>query len=137
MIIHQEKIDSSSPSPAWMLAFEDRECKYLKNIINKLIEHGENDDVWIDYASDNGKRVFHIYEPFSVLNFLGFMSPSVVSLSFKDDDKVEFWFGDDNGINILSDRLTLEAESKLPKNPHPSIDFWHFMDNTGVFHDFR
>lgn len=136
MIIHQEKIDSSSPAPAWMLAFEDRECKYLENVINQLIEHGEYDDIAIDYTSDNGKRVFHIYEPFSVLSFLGFMSPSVVSLSFKDDNKVEFWFGDDNGINILSDRLTLEAESKLPKNPHPSIDFWHFMDNTDVFHDF-
>lgn len=134
MIIDQNKLDISS-TPEWKDAFEEREFEYLKNVINELVKYTES-EVAVQYSSEDGKRVFHIYEPFVALNYLGFMSPSVVSLSFKDNNKVEFWFGDDNGIGILSDRLSLERESVLPRNPNQSIDFWHFVDNTGDFHDY-
>ncbi|MBK3394530.1 hypothetical protein IQ457_11360 [Psychrobacter sp. M9-54-1] len=135
MIMRQKKIDSSSPPPAWMLVFGGREYEYLENVINQLVVDSDF-DIMIDYTSENGQRIFHIYEPFVALNFHGFVSPSVVSLSFKDDNKVEFWFGDDNGIGMLSDRLTLKAESSLPNNPYQSIDFWHFVDNVGTLSDF-
>ena len=63
------------------------------------------------------------------------MSPSVVSLKFKEGNKVEFWSGDDNGLNMFSERLVFEKESTLPSNPHQSIDFWHFVDSIGTLTD--
>ena len=128
-MVRQTKISSNSNAPEWLLHFESRESQYLINIVNSLIDHTDF-DISIDYTNSVDKeRVFHIYEPFIALNYLGFMSPSVVSLKFKEGNKVEFWSGDDNGLQILSDRLT------LPSNPHQSIDFWHFVDSIGTLTD--
>ena len=61
----------------------------------------------------------HIFEPFCTLNYIGFMSPSVISIAFTNDE-IEFWSGDDNGLQILSDRLTLANKSKMPNNAYSS-----------------
>lgn len=135
-MIYQNKISSDSTAPEWLLHFEPRESQYLINIVNDLVGYTES-EISIDYTNNiNKERIFHIYEPFIALNYLGFISPSVVSLSFKKDNKIEFWFGDDNGLNMFSERLILGKESTLPSNPHQSIDFWHFVDNVGTLaHD--
>ncbi|WP_252962736.1 hypothetical protein [Psychrobacter sp. PSP] len=134
-MVRQTKISSNSNAPEWLLHFESRESQYLINIVNSLIDHTDF-DISIDYTNSVDKeRVFHIYEPFIALNYLGFMSPSVVSLKFKEGNKVEFWSGDDNGLNMFSERLVFEKESTLPSNPHQSIDFWHFVDSIGTLTD--
>ena len=50
------------------------------------------------------------------------MSPSVISIAFTNDE-IEFWSGDDNGLQILSDRLTLANKSKMPNNAYSEVDF--------------
>lgn len=126
----QQKIQNDT-IVGWKKDFGDREYQYLKNVINGLISKGDMDRVFIDVHTDNSARTLHIYEPFSTLNYIGFLSPSVVSIKFVGDKEIEFWNGDDNGIGILSDRLTLGNKSKLPNNAYPEIDFWHFVDNIG------
>ena len=79
-------------------------------------------DVSIQTYKDDKKRIMHIFEPFCTLNYIGFMSPSVISIAFTNDE-IEFWSGDDNGLQILSDRLTLANKSKMPNNAYSEVDF--------------
>jgi hypothetical protein len=127
----QSKITDSS-LVSWKNDFNEREYQYLKNIINGLISKGEMDDVSIQTYKDDKKRIMHIFEPFCTLNYIGFMSPSVISIAFTNDE-IEFWSGDDNGLQILSDRLTLANKSKMPNNAYSEVDFWHFVDNIGMY----
>lgn len=136
MITHEKILNDENSAPEWMIFFEPREIEYLKHVVNGLIEHG-NFSVTVEYKCQNNERIFHIYEPFNTLNYLGFLSPSVVSIVFKEGNKIEFWVGDDNGLSILSNRLSLESQSSLPKNSHHQIDFWHFIDNIGTMVKFE
>ncbi|TQR72802.1 hypothetical protein [Acinetobacter sp. RF14B] len=105
-IIHQALITDSN-STNWGKDFTQKHFSYLKNVINGLIRSGAGyDDVAIEV--DGSTNTLHIYEPFSALNYLGYGSPSVVSIRL-NEDKVQFLTGDDNGLGLGSSRL-LELE---------------------------
>lgn len=117
--------------PVWETLFSKRECDYLTHVINGLIEHGEFSELAIQYGEKNGLRAFHIFEPFSILNSIGYASPSVVSIAFNDSDKIQFLTGGDNGLGIFSKDVALERSLIFPRNSTPEIDFWHFVDAIG------
>lgn len=129
-IIDQGLISQYS-HPVWKQLFSKREYEYLTHVVNGLIEHGEFSELSIQYGEKNGLRVLHIFEPFNILNYLGYASPSVVSIAFNDTDKIEFWTGGDNGFGIFSKDVTLGRSLKFPRNSTPEIDFWHFVDAIG------
>lgn len=117
-------------STVWGSSFSENEFLYLKNVINGLINSGSGfDEVMIQ--ADGASKTLHIYEPFSSLNYLGYASPSVVSIKFTPGNKVVFLSGNDNGIEIHSPELTASSEENLPKNLTPEICFWHFVDSIG------
>lgn len=128
-IIHQNKIINTN-STEWGGSFTNKEFEYLKNVINGLINSGCGfNDVSIQV--DGNSKTLHIYEPFSALNYLGYGSPSVVSVKFYPNNKIEFLVGDDNGIEIHSSRLSALPEATFPKNLTSEICFWHFVDSIG------
>lgn len=128
-ILHQGEIINDN-STNWGSSFSENEFLYLKNVINGLINSGSGfDEVMIQ--ADGARKTLHIYEPFSTLNYLGYGSPSVVSISFTSGNKVVFLSGDDNGIEIHSPKLKASPEENLPKNLTPEICFWHFVDSIG------
>lgn len=129
-IIHQKIIDNHD-DPEWKDIFKEREYNYLKNIINGLIKFGMFDELMIQFAEKGRSRTLHIFEPFCTLNYLGYMAPSVVSISFDNTNKINFLEGGDNGLSIFSDKLTLSKTANFPCNPTLEIDFWHFVDNIG------
>lgn len=132
----QKIIDlNQNQSLGWNTIFSNRQFEYLVHVINGLIKNGEFDDVLLEYGETENKRVLHIYEPFNTLNYLGYMSPSVVSISFStDNDKqIEFYTGGNNGICIFSNELTLVSTSQMPNNSTEEIDFWHFVDSIGNY----
>lgn len=120
-------------STSWSDTFPTREYEYLTHVINGLLDHGEFDHVAIQYGEKNGHRVLHIFEPFNTLNYLGYGSPSVVSISFNNKEEIEFLTGGDNGLGIFSKDVTHERTLKFPRNSTPEIDFWHFVDAIGQF----
>ncbi len=128
-LIHQQIITNEN-KPAWASEFSDKQYLYLKHVLNGLIKNsGGFDDFLIDV--DGKSKTLHIYEPFSTLNYLGYMSPSVVSIKFLSDQSVQFLEGDDNGLDIDSDRLVASEEIKLPNNFTDNICLWHFIDSIG------
>ena len=129
-ILHQ-KIIKDKTSPSWLEEFEPREYRYLRNIINGMLEHSVQKDVWFQYNIESGKRIFHIFEPFICLNAIGFNAPSVVSLIFTEKNKVHFHVGNDNGYEIKNENLSYKSTVILPRNTHRKIDFWHFVDCIG------
>ena len=129
-IIDQGLISTHS-QPAWKKLFSEREYDYLTHVVNGLIEHGEFSELSIQYGEKNGLRALHIFEPFSTLNFMGYWSPSVVSIAFDDNDKIQFLTGCDNGLGIFSKDVTLDQSRKFPRNNTAEIDFWHFVDAIG------
>lgn len=133
-LIHQQIITSES-KPEWANEFSEKQYLYLKHVLNGLIKNsGGFDDFLIDV--DGKSKTLHIYEPFSALNYLGYMSPSVVSIKFLSDQSVQFLEGDDNGLDIDSDRLVPSKEIKLPNNFTDNICFWHFIDSIGsAYHE--
>tara|TARA_B100000609_G_C17083290_1_gene365259 strand:- start:144 stop:560 length:417 start_codon:yes stop_codon:yes gene_type:complete len=134
-MITQKIIDlNKKQSIQWNDIFSERQFEYLAHVINGLIKKGELDDISIEYGEKGNNKVLHIYEPFCTLNYLGYMCPSVVSISFSTDNdvQVEFYTGGDNGIDIFSNELSLDSTSKLPKNSTEEIDFWHFVDSIGT-----
>lgn len=122
---------SQHSHPAWMKLFSNREYDYLTHVINGLLQHGEFSKLSIQYGEKNGLRALHIFEPFSILNCMGYGSPSVVSIAFDDSDKIQFLTGGDNGLGIFSKDVTLERSRKFPRNNTAEIDFWHFVDAIG------
>lgn len=127
-ILHQKEIKNIN-TVEWSKFFTPKEFKYLQHVINGLINSGSGyNDVSIQVDGNN--KTLHVYEPFSVLNYLGYGSPSVVSIKF-NADKIQFLIGDDNGIEINSSRLSALPEVKLPNNLTPEICFWHFVDAIG------
>ncbi len=131
-MIKQQRISDHS-HPVWKDIFSEREYEYLTHVVNGLIEHGEFENIYIQYGEKNGRRVLHIFEPFSTLNYLGYMSPSVVSIVFNNTNQIEFMTGNDNGLGIFSEDVTLERTLTFPRNSTPEIDFWHFVDAIGAF----
>lgn len=129
-MIRQAKITEHA-IPSWKSTFNQREYEYLSHVINGLIKHGEFDEIFIEYGEQNGRRVLHIFEPFCTLNYLGYMSPSVVSISFNNLGEVEYLTGNDNGLGIFSTRVTHERTLDIPRNSTQEIDFWHFVDAIG------
>lgn len=130
-IIKQKTIDEHV-YPVWKQIFSKREYEYLTHIINGLIVYGgQVDNIWIQFGKIEQKRVLHIFEPFTTLNYLGYGSPSVVSIAFNDKGEIEFFTGQDNGIGIFSSEMNLESVLKMPKNSSLEIDFWHFVDAIG------
>lgn len=130
-IIYQRTI-STNDHPEWETHFMPRHYRYIVNVINGLIAFGECDEISIQFGRREDVTAMHIFEPFSTLNYLGFMSPSVVSLCFESStSNVSFYSGDDNGIGIFCDSLKHETTLPLPKNCMPDIDFWHFVDSIG------
>lgn len=128
-ILYQGEIINKN-STIWGASFSANEFLYLKHVINGLINSGCGfDEVMIQ--ADGASKTLHIYEPFSSLNYLGYGSPSVVSIKFMLGNKVVFLSGDDNGIEIHSPKLTASPEENLPKNLTPEICFWHFVDSIG------
>ncbi len=132
-ILHQEVI-SETDNPVWKDIFNEREYKYLSHAVNGLIQFGEIDYVSIQFGQRNSTRVFHIFEPFTTLNFLGFASPSVVSISFSNGCEIRYSTGHDNGLEIFSNEVTLVSCRQFPKNSMLEIDFWHFVDAIGIYH---
>lgn len=131
-IIHQESI-SDHDSPQWKGIFSQREYEYLAHVISGLIKFGEFKSVAIQYGKDKSRRTLHIFEPFNTLNYLGFMSPSVVSITFNDNNEIEYLTGNDNGLGIFSREVTLDCVRTFPRNSVLEIDFWHFVDAIGAF----
>lgn len=129
-IISQGLVSQHS-QPAWKKLFSQREYDYLTHAINGLIQHGEFSELSIQYGEKKGLRALHIFEPFSVLNCMGYGSPSVVSIAFDDDGKIQFLTGGDNGLEIFSNEVTLERSRKFPRNNTAEVDFWHFVDAIG------
>ena len=129
-IIDQGMVPPHS-QPAWKKLFSKREYDYLTHVINGLLQHGEFSELSIQYGEKNGLRALHIFEPFSVLNCMGYASPSVVSIAFNDSGKIQFLTGGDNGLGIFSEEVTLEQSRKFPRNNTAEIDFWHFVDAIG------
>lgn len=128
-IFHQSKI-TDVKSTTWGKSFAPNEFQYLKNVINELINtEGGISEVMMQV--DGQSKTLHIYEPFTALNYLGYGSPSVVSIKFTPNNKIVFLSGDDNGIEIHSNRLSASAEENFPKNLTPEICFWHFVDSIG------
>ncbi|MDH0032925.1 MULTISPECIES: hypothetical protein [unclassified Acinetobacter] len=126
---HQALI-SSEMAPTWAKEFSSNEFLYLKHVINGLINNsGGFEDFLIEV--DGNSKTLHIYEPFTSLNFLGYLSPSVVSIKFISEKTVKFLTGDDNGIGIHSSRLQESEEIKLPNNLTDNICLWHFIDSIG------
>lgn len=136
-IIEQRAI-SKDDNPVWKNIFSEREYEYLTHVINGLISFGGNqiDEVWIQYGENESGRVLHIFEPFVTLNCLGYMSPSVVSISFGKNNEIEYLTGGDNGLGIFSKDVTLECTRGFPRNSTLEIDFWHFVDAIGSAHDY-
>ena len=132
-IFHQKTINKSV-LPVWGNFFPKRECEYLTHIINGLIVHNCDhlDSISIQFGEADQRRILRIFEPFNTLNCLGYWSPSVVSVSFNNQDQIEFYTGNDNGLGIFSSDLMLESVSKFPKNSAFEIDFWHFVDAIGT-----
>lgn len=129
--IYQRRI-STNDHPEWETHFMPRHYRYIVNVINGLIAFGECDEISIQFGRREDVTAMHIFEPFSTLNYLGFMSPSVVSLCFESStSNVSFYSGDDNGIGIFCDSLKHETTLPLPKSCMPAIDFWHFVDSIG------
>ena len=130
-IIYQRTI-SPNDHPEWESHFMPRHYRYIVNVINGLIAFGEYDEISIQFGRREDVTAMHIFEPFSTLNYVGLMSPSVVSLCFKSStSNVSFYTGNDNGIGIFCDSLKHETTLPLPKNCKPDIDFWHFVDSIG------
>lgn len=129
-IIDQRPI-SPHYQPVWKNLFSKREYDYLTHVVNGLIEHGECSELSIQYGEKNGLRALHIFEPFSILNCMGYGSPSVVSIAFDDTDKIKFLTGDDNGLGIFSKDVSLERSRNFPRNNTAEVDFWHFVDAIG------
>jgi len=127
---YQGKISEQDPA-VWKSIFSKREYEYLTHVINGLIDHGEFDEYSVEYGEKNGRRVLHIFEPFNTLNYLGYASPSVVSIAFNDSNQIEFLTGQDNGLGIFSKDVTLERTLSIPRNSTPEVDFWHFIDAIG------
>jgi len=118
--------------PIWKNLFSNREYVYLKNVINELIKRGESQELWIQYGEKDNLRALHIIEPFTILNYIGYTSPSVVSIAFtKENNKILFFTGDDNGLCIFSNNLSLDISRDFPRNSTADIDFWHFVDAIG------
>jgi len=122
---------SEHDHPIWKNTFPKREYEYLTHVINGLIKFGEVEELSIQYGEIKDSRVLHIFEPFLTLNYLGYMSPSVVSISFNNNKEIEFMTGGDNGLGIFSKDVTLERTLKFPRNSTLEIDFWHFVDAIG------
>lgn len=127
--IFDQSIIEENDSPEWKEHFTVKQFNYIKHVVNGFIRKGEFDEVSFQYSPTDA--TFHIYEPFTTLNYLGYSSPSVVSIKFESDDKITFLTGDDNGIEILSNRLTALPTVPFPKNLSEEICFWHFVDNIG------
>ncbi|MGZ3814850.1 MAG: hypothetical protein ACXV9T_13280 [Methylobacter sp.] len=134
-IIDQKTI-SENCNPVWQDMFSKREYQYLTNVINGLIKFGELDEISIQFGEQNNRHALHIFEPFVTLNCLGFMSPSVVSIAFSNNNEIEYLTGNDNGLEIFSSKLTLESTRKFPRNSTLEIDFWHFVDTIGDFQEY-
>lgn len=131
-LIGQQYIDKKD-TPIWKDIFLEREYNYLENVINGLIHFGgkQLNEILIQYGKDENRRIFHIFEPFVTLNYLGFLSPSVVSIVFNKADEIEYLTGNDNGLSIFSKEVTFECIKNFPKNSTLEIDFWHFVDAIG------
>ena len=130
-IIYQRTI-APNDHPEWESHFTPRCYRYIVNVINGLIAFGEYDEISIQFGRRGDVAAMHIFEPFSTLNYLGFGSPSVVSLCFESSaSNVSFYAGNDNGVGIFCDSLEHEITLPLPKNCVPDIDFWHFVDSIG------
>lgn len=129
-IISQVSV-SKNDHPVWKTIFSKREYEYLTHVINGLIKFGEFEELSIQYGEKAGHRVLHIFEPFCTLNYIGYMSPSVVSISFNKNGEIDFMTGGDNGLCIFSNEVNLERTLKFPRNSTLEIDFWHFVDAIG------
>lgn len=127
-IIHQKFIFEKSDN-VWHESFSNNEYLYLKHVLNGMLKSNSGfDEVSITF--DETSKTLHIYEPFSTLNYLGYGSPSVVSIKFIED-KIQFFSGDDNGIGINSKRLKPSKLYDFPSNLTSDICFWHFIDAIG------
>lgn len=127
--IHQELILDKSDTK-WHEYFSDKEYLYLKHALNGILNNnGGFESIGIEFDKDS--RTLHIYEPFVCLNYLGYLSPSVVSIKFVDNNKIQFLSGDDNGIGINSPRLSPSRLYDFPNNLTSNICFWHFVDAIG------
>ena len=129
--IDDQGLISNHDRPEWKKLFSKREYEYLTHVINGLITHGDVGEISIEYGEKNCLRVLHIFEPFSTLNCLGYASPSVVSIAFNKNSKIDFLTGGDNGLGIFSEEVTLERTVEFPRNSTPEVDFWHFVDAIG------
>ena len=129
-IIDQGLISQHS-QPVWKKLFSEREYDYLTHVVNGLLQHGEFSELSIQYGEKNGLRALHIFEPFSILNCMGYGSPSVVSIAFDENEKIQFLTGGNNGLGIFSKDVTLERSRKFPRNNTAEVDFWHFVDAIG------
>lgn len=127
-IIYQKLIHDKSDA-FWHEYFSDNEYLYLKHVLNGMLKSNSGfDEISIEF--DRELKILHIYEPFSTLNYLGYGSPSVVSIKFLDN-KIQFLSGDDNGLGLGSNRLIPSSKYDFPKNLTSDICFWHFVDNIG------
>ena len=127
-IIHQKFIHGKQDT-IWHEYFYYDEYLYLKHVLNGMLKSNSGfDEISIEF--DGALRTLHIYEPFSTLNYLGYVSPSVVSIKFIDD-KIQFLSGDDNGLGLDSNRLSPSKLYDFPKNLTSDICFWHFVDAIG------
>lgn len=105
--------------------FSEREIIYIKNILWGLEYKGLYDNPSFEIGIVRNKAVLHIDEPFIALNYLGFGSPSNITLIFTDDDKIEFWGSSDNG-KYAEEKLNV---SKIPDLIDRENDFNHFLEN--------
>ena len=126
-----EQAISDDFEPTWKETFSKREYEYLVHVLNGMLQNNEFGRLAIEHGTQQGKHVLHIYEPFTVLNYLGYMSPSVVSIAFNNQEQIEFWTGSDNGLGMFSKGLELERTLSFPRNSTPEVDFWHFIDAIG------
>lgn len=110
----------------WRENFTRREAEYIENILWGLEYKGCYEEPNSFIGLVDGKRAIHISEPFIALNYLGFMSPSNITLVFKDDKNIEFWESEDNGR--FADNLL--KISQIPIFVDKDTDFNHFIENT-------
>lgn len=128
-LIYQKLIVAGDQAD-WRVLFSLDEYLYLKGVVNGLISNsGGFDEVAIQV--DGSARTLHIYEPFTTLNYLGYGSPSVVSIQFNSKGEIYFLSGDDNGIGINSSRLVASKPVGFPNNLTTEICLWHFIDAIG------
>lgn len=129
-LINQGKITQRT-EPSWASQFSKREYDYLIHVINGMLTHSELDELLVQFGKRGYVRALHIYEPFVVLNNLGYLSPSVVTIAFDRSDRIHFLTGGDNGLGIFDKDVIPECSREFPRNCTGEIAFWHFVDAIG------